>query len=136
MIRNHLAIHLPLKSAVINGCDTSALEVPKPFFAQGCISACGDALYISRARFRILLGPFLDLTFPIFSIRNVLTLFMTSAILSIDITWIYIDKFPLTFSLKSFPALLFILFKRFLLCMCYTSAFRVLRRCFTEYLLT
>ena len=27
-------------------CDMPALEVPSPFFVQGCISVCGDAHYL------------------------------------------------------------------------------------------
>ena len=31
-------------NAVNSGCSFLVLEVPRPFFAQGYISACGDAL--------------------------------------------------------------------------------------------
>ena len=45
MIMSYLA-RLVISKNVVNGeCGLSSLEVPRPFFAQGDISACGDALF-------------------------------------------------------------------------------------------
>jgi hypothetical protein len=45
MMRSYVASYSILKHAVDGKCGLPALEVPRPFFAQGYISACGDALY-------------------------------------------------------------------------------------------
>ena len=44
-MKSFLASSFISENAVSGGCGQSALEVPRPFFAQGYISACGDALY-------------------------------------------------------------------------------------------
>jgi hypothetical protein len=45
MMKIYLARLFISENAPKGGCGLSALEVPRPFFAQGYISACGDALY-------------------------------------------------------------------------------------------
>jgi hypothetical protein len=43
-MKNYLARLFIAKIAVDGGYGISALEVTRPFFVQGYISACGDAL--------------------------------------------------------------------------------------------
>ena len=44
MMNTYLERLLISSNAVNSGCGLAALEVPRPFFAQGYVSTCGDAL--------------------------------------------------------------------------------------------
>jgi hypothetical protein len=45
-MKNYLVSSFISKIAANGECALPALEVPRPFFAQGYISACGDALLV------------------------------------------------------------------------------------------
>lgn len=44
MMKNYLARLFMSENTASGECGPLALEVPRPFFAEGYISACGDAL--------------------------------------------------------------------------------------------
>jgi len=48
MMNAYLERHLISSDVVNSGYGLSALNVPRPIFAEGYISGCGDALYSSN----------------------------------------------------------------------------------------